>query len=115
MLLMFVCEIHCAWLPHCTFDCDQALRLSAGADGLVEAADNTQFGAHVYKWGQGSESLDAEAEALLMLRGRNIVQYFGRCRVPGPIPNRHAGKVGLVMERMKKTLWDLLVDSTRVK
>lgn len=89
--------------------------LSSGAEGVVEAADNAQFGAHVYKWGQGSDSLDAEAEALLVLRGHNIVQYYGRCRVRGPNLDRQVGKIGLIMERMKKTLWQLLDDPACVK
>ena len=82
--------------------------MGAGTDGVVEAADNLFFGPHVYKCGLTPGNLDNEVTALTCARSQHVVQCMGRCSDPINYPNR----IGVIMERMQKTLHDVLNDPT---
>jgi len=78
---------------------------------VVDAADNVVFGPHVNKWAKGGESLDQEALALAAVRSPHVVQCFGRCVDSVKYP----GTIGISMERMQKTLHDVLHKRSSLK
>lgn len=76
---------------------------------------NATFREHVYKWATNMD-LDREARNLLVLRGPHVVQCYGLCQDNPTAPQpRHSGRRGLVMEWIPHTLYNLLVDASKIK